>query len=298
MPSHVPNGLNRMLNLILVRTFVTIAETGSFIEAARRLNLAQSTVSLQLQRLENDLGTMLVRRSHSRCDLTSRGQTVLPYARALLQSAKQLSLAAKGKSITIGCSGNIAAYYISQDLKSFLDFEDRDVAWDTRVNTNPEVADLLASGVIDVAAMEWPPENRNFDVHPWRCEPMVVIVPNQHPLAKSKTISIDQFLALDLIGGESGSGTGTVLKQAFGNRADKLRVTHHMQSTEGVKDAVQSGLGCSIVLAGAVRYDSTRFAVLKLRGAKLEKQFYVATLAGLPEAAVARKFAVFLSSLE
>ena len=282
-----------MLNLTLVRTFIAIAETGSFVEAARQLGLAQSTVSLQLQRLEDTLGTSLVQRSHSRCTLTLRGQNVLPYARSLLRSAEQLMLAAKGTNITVGCSGNIAAYYISAELRQFLKALDFDATWECKVAPNPEIAELLESGAIDFAAMEWPPQQYDFDVYPWRREAMVVIVPRDHSLAKSRTLSVKQLLELDLIGGEPGSGTGTLLREVLGKRADKLKISHNLQSTEAVKSAVEAGLGCSIVLEGSIRSDpkDKRFSVLKLRDAKLEKLLYVAVQSGLPSSALPRKLA-------
>ena len=98
-----------MISLPLVRTFVTLADTGSFVETARRLGLAQSTVSLQLKRLEAALGVTLLERSHAGCRLTMRGTASLPHAKALLRSAERFAAVADGNRITIGCSGNIAA---------------------------------------------------------------------------------------------------------------------------------------------------------------------------------------------
>jgi DNA-binding transcriptional LysR family regulator len=127
---------------------------------------------------------------------------------------------------------------------------------------------------------------------------MVVIVPNDHPLAGAGTISTDELLRLNLIGGEPGSGTGTLLRRILGEHAAKLKVTHNLQSTEAVKSAVRAGLGCSIVLAGAVREEAAagRFVVLTLNDAKLEKVLYIALQSGLPRASLPLRLAEFLSS--
>lgn len=286
-----------MLNLTFVRTFVTLAETLSFIEAARRLDLAQSTVSLQLKKLEATLGVSLVERSHAGCELTPRGRSVLPHAKALLKSADALSNAADGRKITIGCSGNIAAYYISEDLKRFIDAEDQGLAWSAEVAPNPQVLDLLVSGAVDIAAMEWRSDDPSLNVVRWRTEPLVVIVPSDHPFARARSISAKELTSLALIGGEPGSGTGTLLKQSLGSHARKLNITQTLHSTEAVKSAVRAGLGCSIVLAGAVRAeaDAGHLAALPVKGVKLEKTFYLATQKGLPETALAARLATFLS---
>ncbi len=285
-----------MLNLSFVRTFVMLAEARSFVEAGRRLGLAQPTVSLQLKKLETALGVALVDRNRTGVELTVRGRSVLPYAKALLQSAEAFSGAAEGRRITIGCSGNIASYYLSDDLKRFMDLEVDDFAWDVEVAPNPDILELLAIGAIDIAAMEWPPDHPGLAVHPWRSEPLVVIVPNDHPLARSRTVSVRQLLELELIGGERGSGTGTLLKQVLGSNAGHLRISRNLHSTEAVKNAVRSGLGCSIVLAGAVKGEAEagRLSVLSLKGKRLAKNFYVVTQKGLPDTALAVRLASFL----
>jgi len=72
------------LDLDLVRTFVTIAGTGNFTRAAEILRRQQSTISLQVQRLENALGQKLIERTPRSVKLTSEGETFLGYARRLL----------------------------------------------------------------------------------------------------------------------------------------------------------------------------------------------------------------------
>jgi len=72
------------LDLDLVRTFVTIAGLGTFTRAAETLRRQQSTISLQVQRLEDALGRRLIDRSPRSMRLTSEGEAFLPYARRLL----------------------------------------------------------------------------------------------------------------------------------------------------------------------------------------------------------------------
>ena len=72
------------LDLDLVRTFTTIAATGNFTRAAETLRRQQSTISLQMQRLEAALGQKLIERTPRAVRLTSDGETFLSYARRLL----------------------------------------------------------------------------------------------------------------------------------------------------------------------------------------------------------------------
>jgi DNA-binding transcriptional LysR family regulator len=73
------------LEVDLLRTFVTIAETRSFTRAAERLHRTQSTVSLQLKRLEELLGRQLLERSARHVGLTDEGDVLLGFARQMLE---------------------------------------------------------------------------------------------------------------------------------------------------------------------------------------------------------------------
>ncbi len=72
------------LDLDLVRTFVTIASVGNFTRAAETLRRQQSTISLQVQRLEDALGQKLINRTPRSVRLTSEGEMFLGHARRLL----------------------------------------------------------------------------------------------------------------------------------------------------------------------------------------------------------------------
>lgn len=71
------------------RTFLAIAAHGSFIEAAQRLHLTQSTVSARIQRLEEELGVRLFVRNRSGATLTVGGQRYTEYAKRLVLTAEQ-----------------------------------------------------------------------------------------------------------------------------------------------------------------------------------------------------------------
>ena len=73
------------MDITLARTFLMVAETGSFIEAARRMNATQSTVSARIKGLENQLGRPLFERSKSGAVLTSAGQQFQKHALAIVR---------------------------------------------------------------------------------------------------------------------------------------------------------------------------------------------------------------------
>lgn len=111
------------LDLDLARTFVTIAALGSFTRAAEALRLQQSTVSLQVQRLEDALGRRLIDRSPRAVRLTGDGETFLLHARRLLdvndELVSRLTEPAVHGVVRLGTPEDFASRHLPEVLSRF-----------------------------------------------------------------------------------------------------------------------------------------------------------------------------------
>lgn len=286
------------MNLSLLQSFVALAEAGGFQTAAERIGIAQPTLSQHLKKLESDLGTELVSRNHAGSRLTPAGVRFLPHAQQVLASAKRARDAARSDTLKIGCSGNIASYIMPQNLAAFLATVDTNMLWEVVSAPNPKIAEMLLTGEVDLAAMEWPLSHSAVCVEAWAREEMVVIMPPDHPFAARSEISFDDLKTLRILGGERGTGTGTLLNEALGPRAAELNTVGNLGSTEAVKRAVAAGLGASIVLERAVRSEvaSGDLAICRLKGKPLTKPLYLALLNNRAGAAPAARMVDFLVS--
>ncbi|WP_321953380.1 LysR substrate-binding domain-containing protein [Burkholderia cenocepacia] len=81
--------MNAPLDTALLHTFVAVADVRSFTGAGRRLNLSQSAVSAQIVRLEEQVGQALLARNTRSVTLTAHGETLLGYARAMLNLSEE-----------------------------------------------------------------------------------------------------------------------------------------------------------------------------------------------------------------
>ncbi|MEO1610750.1 MAG: LysR family transcriptional regulator [Pseudomonadota bacterium] len=79
-----------LLNVDLLRTFAVIAECGSLTVAAERLGRTQSAISVQLRKLEADLGVALFERARSGMRLTAEGRALMPKARSVLDEVRSV----------------------------------------------------------------------------------------------------------------------------------------------------------------------------------------------------------------
>src|SRR3954451_16357946 len=78
-----------MLDLELLRSFVSVVDAGGFTRAGERVHRTQSTVSQQIERLEEDVGQVLLHRDGKDVRTTEAGERLLSYARRLLSLAEE-----------------------------------------------------------------------------------------------------------------------------------------------------------------------------------------------------------------
>lgn len=87
------------MDLFLLRTFIVVAETGSFSDAGDRLHLTPSTISHQIARLESSIGKRLFDRTTRSCTLTSVGQQLLRSSRDVVVAFDDLAAKFRPNSI-------------------------------------------------------------------------------------------------------------------------------------------------------------------------------------------------------
>lgn len=270
-----------MLNLTWINTLVTLFQHGSFKAAADSLGLAQPTVTQHIQKLEEQLGVALVQRGRAGCHPTAGAQRLMPFAVSMLSLNQRAMAAARGEHWRVGASSNIGIYLLQPHVRSFLAAQSG-TALDLVIESNPNIAQKLGQAEIDMAVMEWWQPQEGFESRRWRNEPVVVIVPPDHPFACLAEITPEHLAGMALIGGESGTGTGRLLTEFFA-RADQVpSVSMQLGSTEAVKQAVRAGLGISLVLASSVTQEvaSGTLSAIPLAGAGLSKELMLVWRSG------------------
>jgi len=112
-----------MLDPELLRTFVSVAETRGFTSAARALSRTQSAVSLQIKRLEEQVGEPLFRRSSRQVAPTRAADALLPYARRILhlqdEAAAAVGAVGRGRSLRLGITEEQAMHYLPGIMSAF-----------------------------------------------------------------------------------------------------------------------------------------------------------------------------------
>ncbi len=285
-----------MLNLLHVRTFLAIVEESGIRAAAKALGLSPSTVLEHLKQLEADLSAPLVVRSRGAVRPSSAGERFIPYAQSLVATAQRARELITSPIIRLAAASNVGIYLLQQPLAALR----RDTGFDIDlwIGPNPAVVERLDSGAADVIATEWWDRRRGFGAVRWLREPLVVIVAPGHRWARRKSVSVHELAEEPLLGGEPGSGTGTLLRERLGAAADRLRTVSGFGSTEAVKRAVRAGQGASIVMAAAVvdETSSGQLVGLRISGFDLAKEIWLVAPEHLPSTSPALRLITGLQS--
>lgn len=142
------------------RTFLAITAHGSFLEAAHRLHLTQSTVSARIQRLEEALGVRLFVRNRAGATLTTAGRRFADYAKRLVLTAEQarhhVGLPSRYRA-TLRIGGRIALW--DSLLPAWMDWmrgQASDVAIRSEIGFEADLMQRLIEGTLDIGLMYSP----------------------------------------------------------------------------------------------------------------------------------------------
>jgi len=112
-----------MLDLELLRSFISVVDAGGFTRAGERVHRTQSTVSQQIRRLEETLGYPLLHRNGKQVALTEQGERLLSYARRILaleQEAREVVTRPGSEGILrLGIPEDFAAHRLPELLSDF-----------------------------------------------------------------------------------------------------------------------------------------------------------------------------------
>lgn len=142
------------LDLDVLRTFVTGVDLGNFAKAAERLGRSQSAISLQLKKLEDRVGQTLFRKQGRHLALTEAGETMLGYARRMLdlndEAVAALARPDLSGQVRVGMPQDFAESWLPGVLGRFARAHPR-ARVDARVDRNAALLAALDRGELDLA---------------------------------------------------------------------------------------------------------------------------------------------------
>jgi DNA-binding transcriptional LysR family regulator len=267
------------LDLRRLRYFVAVAEELHFGRAARRLNVSQPPLSVQIRTLEREIGTPLLTRTQRRVELTEAGRVLLDEARRLLDQAEAAVVHARRAAegtvghLTIGFVSTVD-YSILPPLVRRFRHKHPGISLKLLELTGDRQQALLQSGELDLGLSILPSPAAGLTMRPVFREPLIAAVPANHPLAGRRrtalrTLEADPFIQFprELAPGLYDLAIAACQRAGFTPHLAQEAI--QMQTILGL---VAAGLGVALVprCMSKLQRPEVRYLALDARGFEVE----------------------------
>ena len=236
------------MNLRALQSLVAIAEGGSFQQAAQRLGLSQSAVSMQIKALEERLGRILVDRASRPLRLSECGEAVLREARAMLEALARIEALAEGTgdlagTLFLGVIPTASTTLLPQALKALKTAHPR-LGIRVESGLSGELTQKLAQGTLDAAIVTAPQTpDPAFARHLLVDEPLVLIdLPGE-----GDPVDLDTARGRPFIRFNRRAGVGEVIDRLLGQLGTDVETAMELDSIDAITRMVAEGLGIAIV---------------------------------------------------
>lgn len=229
-----------------LRTFQTVVDQGSYQRAAERLGYTQSTITVQIQQLEGELGVPLFERVGRRMVLTEAGERILPRARELLEAADQLmecgrKSSAPSGTLRVDMAETLLCYRMQPVIRAFRERAPQ-VRLVIRSCNCMRIAANVRTGACDLGVgydMDW---NREaLEVESLGSYDIVLLA--SPDFSEPDFTTPGQRKAVSLVTDEPDSIFRRWLEEYLRQREIELDVTLELWSIETIKRCVMSNLG-------------------------------------------------------
>jgi LysR family transcriptional regulator, low CO2-responsive transcriptional regulator len=283
-----------------LKVFEATARHGSFTRAAEELYLTQPTVSIQVKQLTKAVGLPLFEQIGKRLYLTQAGQKLLETCQEIFDGLDQFEMAVSDlKGLKQGqlrlAVITTAKYFVPRLLGPFCQrFPGIDIS--LKVTNHQQIQERMANNDDDLYIISTPPEQPDLKIYPFLENPLVVLAPQDHPLVGQPRSPIQALDGQQFIMREPGSGTRYAVQKLLSEHDVNVKVRLELGSNEAIKQAIAGGLGISVLSLHTIISEGTRgeFAILDVDHFPIDRQWYVAHLAGKQLSVVSQAFLNYL----
>lgn len=244
------------MDIQVLREFLVLVDTQNYWEASSRLFIGQSTLSKHIKQLEQELGVSLFSRTSRKVELTRYGRLLIPYAeqittahmacREALQDARE----AEQGLLVLGALPAMAQYSVTDLL---LEYRARHPGRTVKVleeDTAP-LKEALRTRRCELAlvreSVAAPTNDPDLVKIPYLRDRLVALVPPDHPLGESPSVTLPQLETEDFITLKSSTALYEILMAACRQAGVVPHVVFSCHNRDAILDLVTQGLGVGIL---------------------------------------------------
>ncbi len=259
------------MSLFKYQVFHTVVQLGSLTKAAETLNLTQSGISHALSSLESEFGFSVLKRDRTGIHLTSNGERILEYVREILLCNERLEQEVSAingfetGTVNIGTFTSISIQWLPGIIKNFRRLHP---AINIRLfeGIYDDIGRWIGDGTIDFGFMSLLTA-RSFDFVPLKKDPILCVLPDEHPLRAATTISFEQIKDEEFIIPKWGNADD--LRRILYQNISAPKIKYETAEGPAIIAMVQTGLGIGILPEMALLRTPQN-----VRAVKLEKSYH------------------------
>lgn len=288
------------LTLQQLKLFESVSRLGSYTKAAEELFITQPAVSIQIKRLEEQVGLPLFEYVGKKTFPTPAGKVVYDASVDILSRINDLKITVEELKGSVKgnlqiCVVSTAKYFLPELLGFFLQ-QYPEVEPKLKFTNRARVIERLANNDDDFVIMGQPPEDENLVSYPFLNNILGVVAHKDHSLANKPHVSLQDLAKQRLISREKGSGTRNVFDKLLEKNNITLEPYMELGSSEALKQAVMAGLGIAVLSLHSVELERSvnKLTVLNVDGFPIERRWYVVHLKGKKLSFAANTFLEFI----
>ncbi len=284
-----------------LRLFKAVAYHCNFTRAAEEVHLTQPAVSIQIKRLEENIGTPLFEQIGRTVNLTVAGQEVYDASQDILQRLADLEVALDDLQQDVAGPVNIVVnssakdfipYLLSNFLKRYPKVKPRLV-----VANKAKLLARLSANEDHFYITGQVPDEMPVVEYPFLENILVVVAHPSNDLCDEKNIPLANIAQQNFIGRESGSGTRKAVEKVF-HEAGLTEVVPYLElsGVDEIKHAVMAGLGVAVLSLHSIRLElsSDKLVMLDVEGFPLRRSWYAVHRKGKKLSLAAQTFLTYL----
>jgi DNA-binding transcriptional LysR family regulator len=266
-----------MIDLDQLRIFQAVAQTRSFTRAAETVHLTQPGISKHIRQMEEYYGVPLFDRLGKKVALTQAGeilfeatQEIMALAGAAEERIQELAGMRAGR-LRLGASFPIGVYILPGVLAAFRKSYP-DIELTLNISTSEEIEAEVLANKLDIGLVSGEVHDAKLLVKRFMVDELVVIVPSDHRWAAKARIKAEELVAETFIWAAPGAGIRSVVEERLKDKGLTLQKAIDFVNLEGVKHAVEAGLGISIQPLSILHREMTAGSLKVLRLADMNSE--------------------------
>ena len=251
--------------------FLRVAESESMSTAAKELFISQPTVSGSIAELEKEYNVRLFERLNKRLYITEAGEKLRIYARKMLnlrnEIQRQMSSAEDTTPVRIGATVTIGTSLLPEYISRI-----KETNILVRIDNTQNIRQGILNNTLDMGLVEGRITDEDVKAIPFMKDELMMICRKDYKHAGKKTIGLSEICGEPMILREENSGTRMVIDEAYEQAGIKLNVLWNCNNTQTILNAVEAGIGISI-LSPKLLKGYTELTAVPIKDSCIERDF-------------------------